>query len=70
MPYRIIDEMPTQGEVEAADPQQIVRWQMFLRPTMMNDELHIVKAIAARYDRLPAETRESLGAQLRREHTL
>lgn len=70
MPYRIIDEMPTQTEVENALPQDIVRWHLFLRPTMANDELYIVKAITQRYDRLPAEARERLAGQLRREHTL
>lgn len=66
---RIIDEMPTQTEVENADAYQIVEWHLYLRPTMMNEELNIVKAITQRYDRMPSSVREAHAARARREHT-
>lgn len=65
---RIIDEMPTQTEVENADSYKLVCWHLFLRPTMMNEELNIVKAIAQRYDRLPSSVRQAHGARARREY--
>lgn len=63
---QIIDTMPTLGEVESADQLQIVRWYLFLRPTMSNDELVIVKAIAARFERMPESSRSALIARARR----
>lgn len=68
MPNRIIDEMPTQGEVIGASAYQIVCWHHYLRPTMLNEELDIVKAIARKYDALPESVRTPLVMQARREH--
>lgn len=62
----IIDEMPTMTQVENANPDEIVAWHLFLRPTMSNEELPVVKAIAAKYDRMAPDTRESITARLRR----
>lgn len=64
----VIDEMPTRTEVESASSERIVEWQLFLRPTMMNEELDIVKAIAQRYDRMSSRQREGLAAMLRKRH--
>lgn len=64
----IIDEMPTFGQVEHADAEQIVTWHLFLRPTMANEELDIVKAIARRYEMLAPSLREILVGQARRKH--
>lgn len=65
---RVIDEMPTRQQVINAEPYQLVCWHLFLRPTMMNEELDIVKAITRRYDNLPEGVRSTLGAQARREY--
>lgn len=65
----VIDEMPTRTEVESASSERIVEWQLFLRPTMMNEELDIVKAIAQRYDRMSSRQREGLAAMLRKRHS-
>lgn len=70
MPNRIIDHMPTMGEVENAIPYQIVCWHHYLRPTMMNDELVIVKAIARRYEGLNEILRNGLVNKARREYGL
>jgi hypothetical protein len=70
MPYRMIDEMPSIGEVEDAEQYQIVAWHLFLRPTLMNEELSVVKAIAQRYDRMSAVEREAHAARARRDRTL
>lgn len=67
---RIIDEMPTQAQVSEADVYDIVRWHLFLRPTMSNDELVVVKAIAQRYDAMAPSVRESCTLRARREHGL
>lgn len=64
---RVVDEMPTPGQVEAAGAREIVRWHLYLRATMSNEELLIVKAIARRYDQMPSAIRERLTAALRRE---
>lgn len=65
MTQQIIDEMPTLTEVENADRQQIVKWHLFLRPTMSNDELPIIKKIAQRYEQIPSEVREGITMRLR-----
>jgi hypothetical protein len=65
---RIIDEMPTQQQVLSAEPYQIVAWHLYLRPTMSNDELHIVKAIARRYDAMVPSERERHTTRARRQH--
>lgn len=65
-PHPIIDEMPTMRDVEQADPRQLVAWHLYLRPTMMNEELDIVKAIARRVDALPQSVREAAQEALRR----
>lgn len=70
MSWQIVDQMPTLAEVEAAGGYQIVVWHLFLRPTMSNDELAVVKAIAARYDRMGPAEREAHAAQARRAHAL
>jgi hypothetical protein len=70
MAFAVIDEFPTRADVLAAGGYRIVEWHLFLRPTMTNDELDIVKAIAQRYERLPASTREAHGLRARREHRL
>lgn len=70
MANRIIDEMPTIRQVEDADSYQIVRWHHFLRPTMSNEELPIVKMIARRYDAMPEGQRAQLVHNARKEHTL
>lgn len=57
---QIIDEMPSLRDVETATPAQLVAWHHRLRPTMMNDELVIVKAIARRYDAIPENVRAPL----------
>lgn len=57
---KVIDAMPTMRDVEACDQRQIVAWHHRLRPTMMNDELVIVKAIARRYDAIPEHLRATL----------
>lgn len=66
----VIDQMPSISEVECAEPYQIVAWHLFLRPTLMNEELVVVKAIAQRYDRMAAEQRQAHAARARREHAL
>jgi hypothetical protein len=68
MPNRIIDEMPTLSDVEAADAYTIVCLNHYLRPVMSNDELVVVKAIARRYDNLNDMTRAGLVARARREY--
>lgn len=68
MPNRVIDEMPTRTDVEGATKYQIVCWHHYLRPTMFNEELDIVKAIAMRYDRMPESFRTPLVAQARKEY--
>lgn len=70
MPNRIIDDMPTMTEVENATAYEIVCWHHYLRPTMMNDELVVVKAIARKYDSLNEMTRTGLVNRARREFTL
>lgn len=65
----VIDEMPDRATVIEATPEQIVEWHIYLRPTMANEELDIVKAIAQRYDRLPASVREHYAAVLRRRYS-
>lgn len=70
MPNRIIDDMPTMGQVENAEPYQIVCWHHYLRPTMMNDELIVVKAIARKYEAMPESVRTGLVARARREFTV
>ena len=62
----VIDEFPTLTQVASADAIEIVRWHLFLRPTMANEELDIVKAIARRYDAMPAATREAITNRVRR----
>lgn len=64
----VIDTMPTLTEVENATPRQIVEWQLYLRPTMSNEELPVVKLIAMKYDQLPPNVREHHGAELRQQH--
>lgn len=64
----IIDEMPTPMEVAMASAHEIVLWQFYLRPTVSNDELIIVRAIARKYDAMAPATRESIGRRIRREH--
>lgn len=70
MPNRIIDDMPTIGQVEAATGYQLVCWHHYLRPTMFNEELFVVKAIARRYDSMPEALRTPLVERARREYTL
>ena len=71
MPNRIIDEMPTMSQVGEAAPYQVVCWYHYLRPTMFNDELVIVKAIARRYhDDMNAALRFDLVVKARKEFTL
>jgi len=70
MPNRIIDEMPSMADIEAADAYQIVCWHHYLRPTFSNDELVFVKAIARKYDNLNDMTRAGLVNRARREYTL
>lgn len=65
---KIIDEMPAMGDVERAEPYQLVCWHLYLRPTMSNDELPIVKAIARKYDAMPPGDRERLSARARVQH--
>lgn len=60
MPRRIIDEMPTRGQVERASDYEIVCWQFYLRPTMSNTELEVVKLIATKYEQLPDGIRGGL----------
>lgn len=67
-PFRVIDEMPDRRAVQAADDYQLVCWHLFLRPTMNNDELDIVKAIAARYERLTVGARVDRAARAWREY--
>jgi hypothetical protein len=62
----IIDEMPTLSQVQAASAHEIVLWHLYLRPTASNSELDVVKAIARRYDAMPASMRERIAARLRR----
>lgn len=64
----VIDEMPTQHQVENATAEQLVAWQLYLRPTMHQDELQIVKAIDRRYNALAGSVREAMQRKLRREH--
>lgn len=64
----VIDDMPTMSEVENAEPRQLVEWYFYLRPTIANEELNIVKAIAARVDRLPGSVRQRLQNELRARH--
>jgi hypothetical protein len=64
----IIDEMPALTQVQSASAHEIVLWQFYLRPTLSNDELGIVKAIARRYDAMSPATRESIARRVRREH--
>jgi hypothetical protein len=68
MSYRIIDEMPSLGEVSTAEDYRVVQWHLYLRPTASNEELGIVKAIAGRYDRMSPTVREAHAARARREH--
>jgi hypothetical protein len=56
----IIDLFPSLREVQSATAEQIVAWHVRLRPTMFNEELPVVKAIARRYDALPEGTRTPL----------
>jgi hypothetical protein len=65
--FAVIDELPTRAQVLAAGDYQLVRWHLFLRPTASNDELDVIKAIAMRYDRLPAAAREAHASRARRE---
>lgn len=65
MSRHVIDEMPTLTQVEQADAEQIVEWHLYLRPTMMNEELDIVKAIARKYDAMPPQMREGFAQRLR-----
>ncbi len=65
---RVIDEMPTMGDVERAEPRQLVEWYLYLRPTMLQEELDIVKAIARRYEAMSPSLREQLQGELRRIH--
>ncbi len=65
---RIIDEFPTLTQVENATDYQIVCWNFYLRPTMMNEELVVVKTIAQRYDRMPSSVREAHMVTARREY--
>lgn len=70
MPNKVIDTMPTMTEVENAGPYQIVCWNHFLRPTMMNDELNVVKAIARKYDAMPESQRSGFVRRARKEFEL
>jgi hypothetical protein len=65
----IIDEMPTMTQVENADAYQLVKWHLWLRPTMMNSELDVVKAITRRVDNMNGMTRDGLVARARHEAT-
>jgi hypothetical protein len=64
----IIDEMPTLAQVQVASAHEIVLWQFYLRPTISNDELGVVRAITRKYDAMSPATRESIGRRVRREH--
>jgi hypothetical protein len=57
------------GQVEKATAHEIVAWYFYLRPTMSNDELPIVKAIAGRYERMDSGTRDALRARVQREYS-
>lgn len=70
MPNRIIDEMPTMTQVENAGPYEIVCWNHYLRPTMMNDELIVVKMIARKYDAIPESQRTGFVRRARTEFTI
>lgn len=65
----VIHDMPTMRDVETATPSQLVAWHHRLRPTMMNDELVIVKAIARRYDAIPENVRAPLVVADYRTHS-
>lgn len=64
----VIDEMPTIGEIESATEEEIVEWHLYLRPTVMQEELHNVKAITLRYEQMAPSTRERIQRELRRRH--
>lgn len=64
----VVTEMPTQRQVMDGTAREIVTWHLYLRPTQMQEELNIVKAIARRYDALPSSDRERLQHELRRIH--
>jgi hypothetical protein len=68
VPKQIIDEMPTMRQVEEAPPYQIVVWNHYLRQTMMNEELIVVKAIARRYEELNEMLRTGMVNRARREY--
>jgi hypothetical protein len=70
VPSRIIDQMPTLAQIENATDYEIVAWHLFLRPTVSNSELVFVKAVAARYERMPSTIREAWAGQARRAHEL
>lgn len=67
-PRLVVTEMPTQRQVMDGTAREIVTWHLYLRPTRMQDELNIVKAIARRYDALSPSDRERIQTELRRLH--
>jgi hypothetical protein len=67
-PFAPIDEMPTMSEVENADNYRIVCWHHYLRQSIFNDELVVIKKIAQRYDQMNVSTRANLVSRARREY--
>ena len=67
MGNRVIDEFPTPQQVREASEYEIVCWYFYLRPTMSNDELPILKAVAGRYERMNSNLRDTLRQRAQRE---